>query len=305
MIAEQEKYGNFQLKKFFIRRSLRLFPVQYCFIAFVYFLTLTTPATVPRCSFITAMTFTKNYACGEWIDGHLWSLAVEEQFYLLWAIAFALLPRSALIRLALGLIAIAPMSRALEYALGSRFYPWLTSNIDSLMIGCLLGLLAQNRSSYLARAASWHPMLMRAVAVMLIYVQIILRQELLLGKLTVTIGPLVQNLCIAYLIMSLVYSRQGITYRVMNSRAMVFFGLISYSLYVWQMPFLAPPYVYGNEVQWFTKFPIDLAIVFCSALLSYYILERPLAALRNALHSRKEPPVGRIAAEQKLEKSAI
>jgi len=293
MIWERESYGFVSLKNFYLRRMLRLFPVQYAFIAFVFVLTFLTPVRVDLCNFITSVTFTKNYACGSWIDGHLWSLSVEEQFYLVWAIAFvAMQPRNLLI-FAVGLIGLAPISRAAEYLLEHRFYPWLTSNADALMIGCVLAILAWKNRSYIERIANWHPAIMRVTAVLLMYVPIYFSQRLLLGKFTVTLGPMLQAMCAAFLIASLVYHRHGIAFKFLNLPAIAFVGTISYSLYVWQMPFLARPDIYGGKEEWFLKFPYDLAMVVFAALASYYLLEKPLERLRRRLHEhQKRQPAG-------------
>jgi peptidoglycan/LPS O-acetylase OafA/YrhL len=296
MIQEKEKYGSVSLKNFYLRRIFRLFPVQYAFIAFVYILTILTPTKVEFCSFITALTFTKNYACGEWIDGHLWSLAVEEQFYLIWAIAFVALRPRALLILAIGLICLAPESRAVEYLSGHRFYTWLTSNADALMIGCVLALLASKFRSSFERAAAWYPTITRAAALLLMYVPILLGQRLLFGKLTVTLGPLLQAICAGFLIVSLLYHRQGLAFKFLNLPIIAFIGTISYSLYVWQMPFLARPDIYGGNAEWFLKFTIDLAVVVLAALVSYYLLERPFAKLRRRLHAHPKRQPASVSA---------
>jgi peptidoglycan/LPS O-acetylase OafA/YrhL len=284
MIWERESYGFVSLKNFYLRRVLRLFPVQYAFIAFVFALTFLTPVRVDLCNFITSVTFTKNYACGSWIDGHLWSLSVEEQFYLVWAIAFVVMQPRGLLGFAVVLTCLAPLSRATEYLLGHRFYPWLTSNADALMIGCVLAILASKNRRYIERIAAWHPTIMRVMALLLMYVPIFLGQRLLLGKFTVTLGPMLQAGCAAFLIASLVYHRQGMAFRFLNLPAVAFVGVISYSLYVWQMPFLATPDIYGGKEEWFLKFPYDLAMVGFAALASYYLLEKPLERLRRRLH---------------------
>ncbi len=283
LIEERKQYGFVSLKNFYLRRALRLFPVQYVFVVFVYVLTVLTPARLPLCSFVTALTFTKNYACGEWIDGHFWSLAVEEQFYLVWPVAFLVLRDRGAMVFATALILVAPASRVLEYVLGYRQYDWLTSNADALMVGGLLALFAAKNRGNLEEAMGWHPAAMRTVAMLLMYAPFLLGQHLVLGKFTVTFGPSLQAICAGYLIASLAFHPYGLAFKFLNSRVVAFVGVISYSLYVWQMPFLALPRNYGGVAEWFLKFPTDLGLVVIAALASYCVLERPLAALRRKL----------------------
>jgi peptidoglycan/LPS O-acetylase OafA/YrhL len=156
------------------------------------------------------------------------------------------------------------------------------------MVGCVLALFAAENRRYLEKIAAWHPTLMRTAAVLLMYVPIVLGQQLLLGKLTVTLGALIQAICAGFLIVSLVYHRQGAAFRFLNLPGIAFIGAISYSLYVWQMPFLAKAEVYGGHEEWFLKFPYDLVMVIVAALASYYLLEKPFAKLRRKFHSRSD-----------------
>jgi peptidoglycan/LPS O-acetylase OafA/YrhL len=59
---------------------------------------------------------------------------------------------------------------------------------------------------------------------------------------------------------------------------MQFLGLISYSLYLWQQLFTAPPVDYGN-VGWLLFCPLMIAF----AVLSYYLIERPCARFAKRL----------------------
>jgi len=285
---EQKATGTISLGRFYVRRAIRLFPAQYAFVAFLFVLTLVTPTGLTACRFVTALTYTKNYACGGAIDGHLWSLAVEEQFYLIWAVAFARMRRSRAVALAVLLICVAPLSRTAEYQIGHRFYPWLTSNADALMIGCLLAILAAESPPVLRRIVDWRPRLARCVAVAAILLPTVFSHEHWAGKLTVTTGPLVQALAIAFLIASLVYNG-GSSLRVLDAPAVRYVGTISYSLYLWQMPFLVLDQAYGGRPQWFLAFPLDLLLAFAAANASYWVLERPLTRLRRNLHRDAGP----------------
>src|SRR3954470_16220242 len=80
------------LKRFYLRRFIRLVPVQIVFLAALLLLTLYGTLNINSCQFLTSLTYTKNYGCSSWIDGHLWSLSVEEQFYILWPFILLYLP---------------------------------------------------------------------------------------------------------------------------------------------------------------------------------------------------------------------
>jgi peptidoglycan/LPS O-acetylase OafA/YrhL len=284
-VRESDDTGTICISSFYLRRFLRLYPVNVAFVAFLVLLKFLAGIDVTGCQYLTALTYTKNFACGGWMDGHLWSLAVEEQFYLVWPLLFFLFRGRGLYAAVLVLIAVAPFSRALEYHFGSRLYALPTSNSDALMIGCLLALLFRDRIDLINRVTAWRPAVGRTLAVTLMYVPIALSWHYLLAPLTVTLGPMLQAVCAGYLIASLLSVRTGISFSVLNFSAVRSLGLISYSLYIWQQPFLlAPSQLFGPLALWLGSDPGRLAVSIGCAILSYFAFERPLVALRRRLH---------------------
>ena len=63
--------------------------------------------------------------------------------------------------------------------------------------------------------------------------------------------------------------------RLLNARPLVFIGVISYSLYLWQQPFLN-----RNVFAALNRFPQNAVLAFIVSLLSYYLVERPMLGLR-------------------------
>jgi peptidoglycan/LPS O-acetylase OafA/YrhL len=283
-LRESDDTGTISIPRFYLRRLIRLYPVNLAFVAFLFVLTRLTEITVSGCQFLTALTYTKNFGCGGWIDGHLWSLAVEEQFYLCWPLAFLFLRKRGLYYIAAFFIVISPISRALEYLSGSRLYELPTSNSDALMIGCVLALVCKDRIELVRRIVGWRPALCRTLAVLAMYVPIALASQLMLGSLTVTLGPMLEAASAGYLLLSFVFMRVGFGFYLLNSRPMRGLGLISYSLYIWQQPFLlAPPESFGLA-GFLLHFPQKIGLCLVVGTLSYLMFERPFAALRVRLH---------------------
>jgi peptidoglycan/LPS O-acetylase OafA/YrhL len=279
LVREQYATGKVSLRNFYVRRFVRLAPVQLAFVLTLFILTIATRLSMSGCQFLTALTYTKNYACAAWIDGHLWSLSVEEQFYLLWPVILVRAPRRFALFAAIALIAISPVSRALEYHLGARQFLWLTSNIDALMLGCLLAIAS---SALLLAISRWHPAPLRAACLGIIVGQEVLKQKLLLGWFTVTIGPLIQSVAIAYLIVSFTHYRDDLVYRALNWRPLAFIGILSYSLYVWQQILFSRPDAFGLPSRpLLLTFPINLLLCFAVAIISYRYIEQPLMAVRS------------------------
>jgi peptidoglycan/LPS O-acetylase OafA/YrhL len=285
LLREQDE-GSISLPHFYLRRLLRLAPVQLAYIAVVFLLTQTTALQLTACEFLTAITYTKNYACGaSWIDGHLWSLSVEEQFYLLWPTLLALLPRRSWLWVLTALIVVSPASRAIQYQLGLLRIDWLTSNSDVLMLGCFTALLV--RSPAALRLLERGPTAGRLAALVVILVPMSLRANYGDGWFTIMLGPTLQAVAIAYLIASLVHVRRGWSYTALNSRPMTFLGRMSYSLYIWQQPFFARPGSFGLAWALPMQFPWNIPLSFAAGLASYLLIEKPLARVRARFSARR------------------
>jgi peptidoglycan/LPS O-acetylase OafA/YrhL len=89
LLEEERRHGRISLSMFYLRRAFRIWPVAYAYIAVVAALQAAGALTLPRYNLLYAATFTMNLAPqGSWWLGHLWSLAVEEQFYFVWPAVF-------------------------------------------------------------------------------------------------------------------------------------------------------------------------------------------------------------------------
>ena len=135
------------LKAFYIRRALRIFPAFYLTLALAWI------ADVPpvRETFWWHALYLSNVqivVSGEWPGAisHFWSLAVEEQFYLLWPWLIVWVPRRWLVPAIVAAIAVAPLFRLWLAMIGYRetMLGVLTPGwLDSLGVGALLALMRE------------------------------------------------------------------------------------------------------------------------------------------------------------------
>lgn len=95
LLRERERRGSISLKGFYLRRAVRIFPAFLAFMAFIIVAHEMGWIQLNRYDLVSAFTYTVNYHPGRsWYIGHLWSLSVEEQFYLLWPLALVVLSRT-------------------------------------------------------------------------------------------------------------------------------------------------------------------------------------------------------------------
>ena len=86
LLREHEKYGTINLTNFYIRRIFRIFPPFYFYVSVLAFCTLLGVVGLTRGDLLSALTFTWDYSpfANSWTLQHVWSLGVEEQFYIWW-----------------------------------------------------------------------------------------------------------------------------------------------------------------------------------------------------------------------------
>ena len=91
LMNEEQQTGRVGLKSFFIRRMIRIVPPAYFYIAIVLMLAWAGLVTMHWSDVRPSVFFYKNYAPTASITGHYWTLSAEEQFYLVWPLAFVAL----------------------------------------------------------------------------------------------------------------------------------------------------------------------------------------------------------------------
>ena len=115
----------------------------------------------------------------------------------------------------------------------------LHMRVDRLMFGCALALYQKDErfEKFIERVLRWP--LMLAAASFLVFGSGILAQHLQ-GYYLLPFGYTLENLAITYLIVYFIRRPLSFGGRLLNSKLLVHIGLISYSLYLWQEPFLTP-----------------------------------------------------------------
>lgn len=225
-----------------------------------------------------ACTYTVNFEPHRaWQIGHLWSLSVEEQFYLIWPCTFIILGPRRAGWVALGVILFGPLARTGSWLFlrGTTYHDleMFPMVADSLAMGCLLSLIGgwlEGKKLYLK--------LFRPLYSAGLLALILLINRYMSYTVISVFGTSVINICLAILIhRSIYYSRDWIGY-LLNWKPIAFVGVLSYSLYLWQQLFLD-----GKSSAWACAFPQNLIFAVAAALGSFFLLEKPLLKLRHRL----------------------
>jgi peptidoglycan/LPS O-acetylase OafA/YrhL len=293
LLDELRRTQRIRLGRFYFRRTLRIFPPYFALLIVVAAAGAAGWIALNPGDLLHGATYTSNYHdTRSWYVGHTWSLSVEEQFYLLWPAVLLLARTRRALFIAAATILVVPLFRVAEWELvrsaghgvGYRF----ETIADSLAVGCVLAC-ARNRLH------AW-PLYMRALSSPAF---VLVPAVAVLANLThdhplIAFGAAmtVINICLALCVDWAVTFHEGRIGRVLNAAPLVFVGWISYSLYLWQQPFLN-----RESTAWSAAFPANILLTMVAALASYYLVERPSLQLRKRIEARKRrpapaPPVG-------------
>jgi peptidoglycan/LPS O-acetylase OafA/YrhL len=238
-------------RNFYMRRLLRIFPLYYGVLAFVFFLAPLIPLLRgPTLDYLVenqawAWLYAVNIHVakhGEWslsYINHFWSLAIEEHFYLFWPLVVFMLagrPRL-LIAASLGLSLGAMVARLTGSFMGLS---WFTTGaltpfrLDGLALGAFLAVMARQPGG-LKQLVQALPRVTTVagglLALGVVWTRLVSRQGLeLVGAMR---PPLLLILLACLLIWALVAPERSAISRFFRSRSMVFLGTYSYGLYVY------------------------------------------------------------------------
>ncbi len=291
LFKELSRAQRIDIKGFYVRRCFRIFPAFYAYLGVLAASSALGLLAVPPKDLAYAATYTVNFVPEKsWHVGHIWSLSVEEQFYLIWPATLALLGRVGGLRAALAVLLLAPALRMAWFHFLPELHPVIGEAFptvaDAIAAGCLLAG-ARDRlgasPAYLSFLRSpWFWLL--PVAVFAMNAQPYYRVRWLFGQTFIHIG-------VAIIIDRSIRFSDGLSGRFLNHRAVAFVGVLSYSLYLWQQLFLD-----RQTERWWTSFPTNVLCTFAAALASYYLVERPMLRMRGRPRPRSRTGEGLPAA---------
>lgn len=183
---------------------------------------------------------------------------------------------------------LAPVWRVIGY---KSFYPASLAVLfahfsffnyfDCLAIGCLCALLMRDRNVELKSLLLQWPKMITVGAIVLILLPYILGIVHTPGRVIVASTASVQAFGFALLMLQSVFFPNLGFYRFLDTKWMRHLGVLSYSIYIWQMLFCTKPETFGLGNVWWMSFPGWIVPVLIVAHFSYYVLERPLFQLRS------------------------
>lgn len=297
LLREHEKLGRIDLLRFWGRRILRLVPALLLLVLVVDTIALFLPgrfgtlapatlSSTPGVLFYFSnwlIVITNSGALGAF--GPLWSLSVEEQFYILWPLLVILAlrfrrPLRALTILIGVLVLAVVVSRFLVFDPSNLYQTFATTfRVDMLLMGALLAVAFHaGAGNILRRVSAWAvgPALVYLAAVAVLVPEFNVAGAEKKVYLYYTIGLPAVGIATCALIAFLVTHQSSLLTRIFSLPPFDYLGRISYGMYLWHYPIillLQVRFAPDPNITLLLALPLTVA----AATVSWFALERPLA----------------------------
>ena len=288
LLIEERAAGSISLARFYARRALRLFPVFGIVIAAsAVMLAVSGESGEALRVSLGAASYVGNWIMvgGSWLGpmSHSWSLAIEEQFYLLWPfvmlILWPFLSRHAAVLLLLAAI-LATLVRLMLLASGTS--DRLAFGTDTQADGILLGAaIAFARWHARLHIPWWLPLIALATLLFIAWQVGPSGFYFLSGQSLVVVAG-------AVLVASAATRMDRLSHAILTWRPLRALGLISYGAYLWHYPIMWQLDVLNGR----PSLALSLGTIIASialALITYVLVERPIARWRHERWSTAQP----------------
>lgn len=290
--SELTNSGTISLQGFYIRRTLRIIPPLFITLTFAVLLIEMNVIQIPITAFNIFLQyfFLSNYAYFFSPEIHeapipLWSLAVEEHFYLAFPLLYRILgPRLGNTRFAF-LCAVMSAAVLIVRFLVMRgnvvpfyeIYMPTHTRIDSILFGCILALW---NNPILDAPTAWKPKTWHFItAIGVLIFCLIFRSEYFRQTLRYT----VQGMSL-FVVFSYALSNRGLTSRILGSRIAHIIGSYSYTLYLCHVIFIDCFEQHMPSTNLYLRGFLAFVLSFVFAAIMFELVEKRLARMRKRLH---------------------
>lgn len=305
ILLDSKKKAHY-FRTFYFRRTLRIFPAYYFLLVLI---AITAPLASRHIGDLPwYLVYLQNYLLGirRWkaifpnYFNHSWSLAVEEQFYLIWPLIVLLCSRKQLFQICIGIIPGTLLFRFLVAELTGNdilVYASLPCQIDYLAIGGLLAIILRRGITRgdLARLGTRTALI--ALIPLVIFITVHRTDPFRPSFVRVDSWLMLSAMAFFFAgAVAIAASGLGIIGKVLRLKPLIHIGKISYGLYLYHLPcyFIITRIVSKyNLLREPASVPIIIGILiakfgfaYLTALLSWNYLEKPFLTLKNRFFAR-------------------
>lgn len=322
------------LRNFYVRRVLRIFPLYYIVVIIGTIILPLLPLTHSREFFPTVepshlpfyWLYFSNFPIVFGATDHMndllaitWSLAIEEQFYMIWPLVVLWCRPSTLVKTCIGLVGASLAFRTAiaiyfqikggsEYAFEHHriLYEFTLSRMDAIALGSLLATMMRTGGIEKVRSLKPRTYVMAAISILVILGCFAFHKQTIFnrGGPGQTIGyTAIAVLFFCVLLWTITSPADGLFNRFFTQRWLIFLGTYSYAIYLCHMPIhrIMREYVYRPADFWMiagSKMPGQIIFyVLCAvpsiviALLSWHLIEKHFLKLKKHFPSKHPPEI--------------
>ena len=285
LLKEKIKHGRISLKHFYTRRFLRIIPVFYLFLFTLIVLNFCYQLKIEPLDFIASFLFLKNLPVGNSVfTAHLWSLAVEEQFYLTFPFLLAFNVNRYVVAV-LFLIVLIPVISVAGFYLPEFLFSSFVIKIFTkilmysfwkgpiiILIGSVFAIFSFKGIINAGRIKTSYFL---SFVLFLIAIVIHTKTFLFYSKYC---SEYLSACLIGYIVILIIAEKNSLLSAILNNVFLVQTGIFSYSLYIWQQLFIGG-LPWQSWLKSWNGFPLPAIIVlklicvFLIAGVSYYFFE--------------------------------
>lgn len=284
LYEEFRNTGSISFSGFYLRRTFRLFPALFvllavCIIYVAWF--VNDPIRkgeiwkeiYASALYVYNISWSWDWGKGSLLLGHTWSLAVEEQFYLIWPWILIWFLKKDWLKLLMwilfGFISLSWLARSFGWT-GSVYQSLVQ---ESIFMGCFFALIRLN--DMMIKISDWF--LLFLVSVICILGLIPVDSPINLFNPIGLIGGV--------LFIGLTQNQHGLTARLLSIKPLVFIGKISYGMYLWHLPVFRW-FSYHAHLPGYQAFLGKFLITFLLTYLSWMLIEKRSTRLGRALSDK-------------------
>lgn len=285
LLIENAKNGHVSLYNFYVRRSLRIFPLYFLVVFLVFIFHITGEGVTNYKSLAFAGTYSYNFIPRAWYSGvlgHTWSLAVEEHFYLVWPLLFISFAHK--LR-KLSIITLSFILLSFFAAIILTNIDWLNSNFfikrwtfiagANIAMGALLAVVL--RDEFFGEKVS---VLLKSKASIFI-ILIVVFNQVFTNDLNHFISQYLRGIGFTLLIGWIYLNQSSRLTQLLETQPLSYLGKVSYGIYMYQGLFLSTgPYRAPNQT-WPPEQYMGIVFLIMAVPLSYHYFEKPIMRLKN------------------------
>lgn len=300
MRAEHARFGSINYRGFYLRRLLRLMPPLLFVVGIVWILSALSivDGGFTLGGLLAALFYFGNYyvISNDFSGmpdglGVIWSLSIEEHYYLVYPPLAALILRVG--RTGLSTVILSTLCL---FVLAWRF--WLVRNgvseayitmatdtrIDAILIGCLMALSVNPWLDNVPAQNTFRDGVIAIAAIAVLVATLLYRDE----TFRLTVRYSLQSLSIAVLIYLAIARAYSSPFRWLNARPVSYIGTVSYTIYLSHHIIIQAVIKHFPQSGWIAQTLIGIAVTLGVAEMVRRWIEKPIAKLRSRLHRKSQ-----------------